>query len=77
MTTIAIGIGIMTALTALTVYFVCRELRSDSRIKADKQKYKADVEKYRAQFTEEEIDEMNRDFNKQSVISNLLSILPF
>lgn len=77
MTTIVIGIGLMTALTALAVFFVCRELRSDSRIKADKQKYKADVEKYRAQFTEEELDEMNRDFNKQSVISNLLSILPF
>ena len=45
MTTIVIGIGLMTALTALAVFFVCRELRSDSRIKADKQKYKADVEK--------------------------------
>ena len=77
MTTIVIGIGLMTALTALAVFFVCRELRSDSRIKADKQKYKSDVDKYRAQFTEEELDEMNRNFNKQSVISNLLSILPF
>ena len=77
MTTIVIGIGLMTALIALSVFFVFRELRRDSRIKVDKQKYKADVEKYRAQFTEEELDEMNRNFNKQSVISNLLSILPF
>ena len=77
MTTIVIGIGLMTALIALSVFFVCRELRKDSRIKADKQKYNADVEKYRAQFTEEELDEMSRKYDKQSVISNLLSILPF
>jgi|GEM_PF-2716486 len=73
MTTIVIGIGLMTALTALAVFFVCRELRSDSRIKADKQKYKADVEKYRAQFTEEELDEMNKSQDRKNAFKELLS----
>lgn len=77
MTTIVIGIGLMTALIALAVFSVCRELRKDNKIKADKQKYKANVEEYRSQFTEEELDEMSRKYDKQSVISNLLSILPF
>lgn len=77
MTTIVIGIGLMTALIALAVFSVCRELRKDNKIKADKQKYKANVEEYRSQFTDEELDEMSRNYDKQSVISNLLSILPF
>ncbi|MBP1537641.1 MAG: hypothetical protein ILA17_07215 [Ruminococcus sp.] len=77
MTTIVIGIGLMTALIALAVFSVCRELRKDNKIKADKQKYKANVEEYRSQFTDEELDEMSRKYDKQSVISNLLSILPF
>ena len=77
MTTIVIGIGLMVGLSALAVFSVCRELRKDSRIKADNQKYKANVEEYRSQFTDEELDEMSRNYDKQSVISNLLSILPF
>ncbi|MBO5575663.1 MAG: hypothetical protein J5956_05120 [Ruminococcus sp.] len=77
MITTVIGIGLMVGLSALAVFSVCREIRKDSKIKADKQKYKADVEKYRAQFTEEELDEMSRKYDKQAVISNLLSILPF
>ena len=77
MTTIVIGIGLMTALIALAVFSVCRELRKDNKIKADKQKYKANVEEYRSQFTDEELDEMSRKYDKQSVISHLLSILPF
>jgi uncharacterized membrane-anchored protein YhcB (DUF1043 family) len=77
MTTIVIGIGLMVGLSALAVFSVCRELRKDSRIKADKKKYKANVEEYRSQFTDEELDEMSRNYDKQSVISNLLSILPF
>ena len=77
MTTIVIGIGLMVGLSALAVFSECRELRKDSRIKADNQKYKANVEEYRSQFTDEELDEMSRNYDKQSVISNLLSILPF
>ena len=77
MTTIVIGIGLMVGLSALAVFSVCRELRKDNKIKADKQKYKANVEEYRSQFTDEELDEMSRNYDKQSVISNLLSILPF
>ena len=77
MTTIVIGIGLMVGLSALAVFSVCRELCKDSRIKADKKKYKANVEEYRSQFTDEELDEMSRNYDKQSVISNLLSILPF
>ena len=77
MFTTIIGIVLMIVLVLLAIFAMFKELRKDSRIKADKKKYKANVEEYRSQFTDEELDEMSRNYDKQSVISNLLSILPF
>ncbi|WP_028506299.1 hypothetical protein [Ruminococcus sp. FC2018] len=77
MFTTIIGIVLMIVLVLLAIFAMFKELRKDSRIKADKQKYNADVEEFRSQFTDEELDKMSRKYDKQSVISNFLSIFPF
>lgn len=77
MLTTIIGLVIMVIFLSIAAFAVYSEINKDRNIKVDKEKYKEKSANIRAEFTQQELDEMNKKNDRDSILIEFLSILPF
>lgn len=68
-----LGITAAIGLVGTAIFATVRQLRKDSSIKADKAEYERKAQMIREQFTEEELDEMNKKEDRKNAITELIS----
>ena len=68
-----LGITAAIGLVGTAIFATVRQLRKDSSIKADKAEYEQKAQMIRKQFTEEELDEMNKKEDRKNAITELIS----
>ena len=68
-----LGITAAIGLVGTAIFATVRQLRKDISIKADKAEYEQKAQMIREQFTEEELDEMNKKEDRKNAITELIS----
>ncbi len=69
-----LGITAAVLMVGTALFATVRQLRRDSRIKADKAEYEKKAKKDLEQFTEEELEKMHKKKEHSAIAENLASI---
>ena len=70
-----LGITAAIGLVGTAIFATVRQLRKDISIKADKAEYERKAQMIREQFTEEELNEMQKKKERSAIADNLASIV--
>ena len=70
-----LGITAAIGLVGTAIFATVRQLRKDSSIKADKAEYEQKAQMIREQFTEEELNEVQKKKERSAIADNLASIV--
>lgn len=70
-----LGITAAIGLVGTAIFATVRQLRKDISIKADKAEYERKAQMIREQFTEEELNEVQKKKERSAIADNLASIV--
>lgn len=70
-----LGITAAIGLVGIAIFATVRQLRKDISIKADKAEYERKAQMIREQFTEEELNEVQKKKERSAIADNLASIV--